>query len=71
MVDRILKYEELDEQLVSVFEYLGIPFKDALGIYSKSGYRSDNGYREVYSVKQKSMVSELFKEEIDLHVYVF
>ena len=72
MVDRVVKYENLNEGLAEVFENLGIPFSGTLSVYEKSHYRKDkNNYRSFYSPEQKSLIEKLFTTEIELHGYEF
>jgi hypothetical protein len=72
IVDRVLKYERLTEELHEVFDLLGIPFDGTLGVNAKSEYRTDRRpYREVYTSAQAKRVEELFAREIELHRYEF
>ncbi len=72
IVDRILKYEDLDRQLSEVFELLNIPFSGSLGIRAKSEYREDRRpYWEVLSVEQRASIERIFIREINLHGYSF
>ena len=71
IIDRIIKYEELDRQLIATFQDLKIPFTGSLDIHSKKSQRSDKGYRNIFSREQRLLIEELFKEEIDLHGYIF
>ena len=41
IVDKIIRYENLDEGLKTIFNDLGIPFNRTLEIYAKSNYRHD------------------------------
>ncbi len=72
MVDRVVHYENLNEELGEVFGQLGVPFEGSLGAQEKSHYRKDRRpYQEVYTEEQKSLVAELFSTEIDLLGYKF
>jgi hypothetical protein len=72
IVDRVLRYERLNEELGDVFGSLGIPFDGSLGVNAKSEYRNDRRpYREVYTPAQAKRVEELFAPEIALHGYTF
>ena len=72
IVDRVLKYERLNEELREVFDALGIPFAGSLGVNAKSEYRTDRRpYREVYTPAQAKRVGEIFAREIELHGYEF
>lgn len=72
MVDRVVRYENLNEELGEVFDKLGVPFEGSLGAQEKSHYRKDRRpYQEVYTQEQKSLVAELFSREIELLGYEF
>lgn len=72
IVDQILKYETLMDDLSSVFSKLGIPFSGTLGVKAKSEYRKDKTpYQQVYTEEQRKIVEEFFKKEIDLNNYSF
>ena len=70
LVDRIIRYETLDDELGEIFGLLGIPFEGRLGVFAKSSYRSDRRpYREVLSIQQRDMIQEVYKKEIGLLGY--
>lgn len=72
MVDEVLRYESLMDDLGRVFQDLGIPFAGDLGVRAKSDYRKDRRpYQEVYSEKQRDFVARLFAREIALFDYHF
>lgn len=72
IVDRILRFESLDQDLSEVFDRLGIPFSGSLEVRAKSGYRSDpRDYREWYDKEQRKRVARVFAEEIQLLGYAF
>lgn len=72
MVDRVIRYERLNEELAEVFGMLGVPFSGSLGATEKSHYRQDRRpYREVYTPGWKTAVETLFRPEIDLLGYDF
>ena len=72
IVDRVVKYENLNEELGEVFEELGVPFDGSLGPTEKSHYRKDRRpYQEVYTPDHKSAVAKLFDQEIEMHGYEF
>jgi hypothetical protein len=67
IVDRVLRYERLNEELAEVFGQLGIPFTGSLGVNAKSEYRTDRRpYREVYARRQFNLVATVFAHELDL-----
>jgi hypothetical protein len=72
LVDRVLRYERLDEELTQVFGSLGVPFPGQLGVHAKANYRTDRRHhREVFSAAQANRVEQIFGDEIALHGYEF
>lgn len=72
IVNRVLYYEHLMEQLGQVFQELGIPFQGSLGVNAKSEYRIDRRpYQEVYTPEQAKLIGNIFSHEILLHGYKF
>jgi hypothetical protein len=72
MVDEILYYEDIENELSRVFNFLGIPFNGSLNVYAKSEYRVDRkNYREVFTNNQKKIIDDLFYKEINFHKYDF
>jgi hypothetical protein len=72
MVDQVIKYESLNEELAALFSKFSIPFSGHLGVFEKSEYRKDRRhYREVFSSSQRKAVADAFQIEIDLHGYYF
>ncbi len=72
LVDKVIKYENLNSELSTVFNNLGIPFDGQLTIKAKSNYRSDKRhYRAYYNDNSKKIVGDAFKKEIELHGYKF
>jgi hypothetical protein len=72
IVDRVLRYERLNDELTRVFGELGIPFPGTLGINAKSEYRQDRRpYRDVYTEAQAAIVASAFSRERALHGYEF
>jgi hypothetical protein len=72
IVDRVLRYENLNEELADVFGMLGVPFEGTLGATEKSHYRQDRRpYREVYTPACRDAVGKLFSREIELLGYEF
>ncbi|MFA9409449.1 MAG: sulfotransferase family 2 domain-containing protein, partial [Candidatus Dadabacteria bacterium] len=72
IVDRVVKYEHLNEELGEIFQELGVPFSGSLGPTEKSHYRKDRRpYQEVYTPEQKLAVAKLFDQEIEMHGYEF
>jgi hypothetical protein len=72
IVDRVLRYERLFEDLGRVFRHLGIAFDGTLGVNAKSEYRTDRRpYREVYTPSQADRVGAVFTHERRLHGYAY
>lgn len=72
ILDRVLKYESLMEELGAVFKHLGIPFTGELGVNAKSEYRSDRRhYEDVLSDEQAKSISNAFAHEISLFGYKY
>jgi hypothetical protein len=72
IVDAVIKFEQLSEDLDKVFSSLGIEFDGDLGVRAKAGYRSDTRpYTEVFNEQQIDIVAECFAREIAMHSYRF
>ncbi len=72
IVDRVLKYENLMDELGETFRMLGIPFEGSLNIDAKSEYRTDRRpYQEVFNAEQARYIGMAFAKEIELHGYRF
>jgi hypothetical protein len=72
IVDRVIRYENLMDQLSEVFAQLNIPFEGTLGVAAKSEYRTDRRpYQQVFNDDQRRIVEKAFAKEIKLHGYRF
>lgn len=72
LVDRVLRYESLDQDLSNVFNALGVPFNGTLGVRAKGGHRRDRrSYREAFPARYRDTVEQIFRKELDLHGYSF
>jgi hypothetical protein len=72
IVDRILRYETLMDDLSEVFSKLGIPFSGSLGVNAKSEYRKDKTpYQDIYTKEQKEIIEKYFEKEIKLLNYSY
>lgn len=72
IVDRVLKYETLGQDLGQVFNNLGVPWSGSLKPKAKSEYRPDRShYREVLTNEQAQLVARKFSKEIDWHCYEY
>ncbi len=73
IVDRVLRYERLDEELGDVFGMLGVPYNGTLDVHAKSDAQAGQRlpYRQIYTDRQNRLVEQAYKKEIDLHGYRF
>jgi hypothetical protein len=72
IVDRILRYENLNAELSEVFAKLNIPFEGTLGVAAKSEYRTDRRpYQQIFNDEQRRIVEKAFGREIELHGHRF
>jgi hypothetical protein len=72
IVDRVLRYENLIDDLAEVFSKLNVNFEGSLGIRAKSEYRTDRTpYQLVFNDEQRKIVEKAFAREIELHGYRF
>ena len=72
LVDEVIKYESLSDELARIFDELGIPFKGFLDVRAKSEYRKDRrAYQEFYSSDQADVIAKAFAKEIQMHGYSF
>lgn len=68
LVDEVVHYDRLNEDLSVLFKGLGVPFDGTLTVRAKSGFRS-SGDRERMTEEQAARIAEIFKREIELHGY--
>jgi hypothetical protein len=72
LVDKIIKYESLTEELTDIFDKLNIPFEGTLGVRAKSDFRTDRRpCQEIFTNHQKGIIEKVFAKEIKIHDYVF
>ena len=72
LVDRVLHYENLEDELADLFAALGVPFRR--GVITNAGRivrQSKPDYRKVYTDKQKALIERVFSREIVLNGYRF
>jgi hypothetical protein len=70
IVDRVIKYEFLMDELKTVFGMLGIVFNGTLGVNAKSDHRTDRiPYQEVFTAEHKTIIERVFAKEIEMHGY--
>src|SRR6266480_3791024 len=68
LVDSIVKYENLINELGGIFNRLGIPFDGSLGVGAKAEYRLDRRpYQAMYSDAQRRLIEKVFDAEIRMH----
>jgi hypothetical protein len=72
LVDRIVKYEKLMDELAEIFGMLGVPFNNSLNVKAKGSYRKDRRhYRDVLTAEQKKIIEHIFEKEITMHAYEY
>ena len=71
IVDSVIKYENLNEQLSNIFSKLGIPF-NSLNEKANAGFRkSKRNYQDYYDTNQREVIAKAFAKEIELFDYKF
>ena len=72
IVDRVVKYEKLNEELSEVFNHLGVPFDGTLHVHAKSDFRKDRRpYQQILTDNQQSIIETYFQKEILLNEYTY
>jgi hypothetical protein len=72
IVDRVVRYENLMNDLAEVFSHINVAFNGSLGVRAKSEYRTDRTpYQSVFNDGQRRIVEQAFAREIELHGYRF
>jgi hypothetical protein len=72
IVDRVLRYEQLNEELTHMMTMFDIPFDGTLEIRAKSHYRLDRRpYQEIYTPEQAMLIEKAFDKEIRIFGYSF
>ena len=70
-VDKICRYEDINDELKAIYTKLGIS-EEVLLPMAKSGYRKEKkNYHKIYNVSDKQKVAELFCDEIALLGYKY
>lgn len=70
MVDRLIRYERLNEDLGEVFRRLGVPYDGELPCAAKANFRTDRRpYQEILAPSQCERIAKLFAREIELMGY--
>lgn len=72
IVDQVVKYEHLLDELSQIFNTLRVPFSGTLGVREKSEHRKDRTrYQDIFSNGQRAKIEQVFQKEIVLHGYKF
>src|SRR6184192_2285015 len=72
IVDRVVRYENLTDELGEIFTRLNVPFDGDLRVRKKGHFRTDRRpYQLVFSPQQRQIVESVFAREIQLHGYRF
>lgn len=72
LVDKVIKYESLMDELGVIFGNLGIPFAGTLGVTAKSEHRKDRDpYQSVFTDEQRRIIEKAFAQEIEMHGYSY
>lgn len=70
IVDKVIRYENLDNELLEVYTNLGVPF-NGLNEAAKGNYRSQSDYKELHTNKTKEFTERIFSNELNLMNYAF
>src|SRR5436305_11058911 len=72
IVDRVVRYENLIDELSEIFARLNVPFDGDMGVRKKGHFRTDRRpYQLVFSPQPRQIVERVFAREIQLHGYRF
>lgn len=71
LVDRIIPYERLKDDLPVVFEELNITADFGMFPNAKGGVRPGAVYRDQFNLNQRDRVYALFKDEFEMHGYEY
>ena len=69
IVDRVLRYEKLNEELSEVFGRLGVSFEGALNTKAKAYYRKDKMKPSDLKDYQIAKIKEIYRKEIQFFGY--
>lgn len=72
LVDRVLRYDRLNEELGEIFSRLGVPYAGSLDVQAKSGYRKDRThYRDILTESQRDTIASIYRREIEMHGFEY
>ncbi len=72
LVDLVIAYDRLNEELYALFSELGVPISNSLEIFSDPNLRTNGKpYQDYYSERTKEFIREKFKDEIDFMGFEF
>lgn len=70
IIDHIIQYEDLNNELSRIFSILKIPFHGTLNVHAKSEFRDrSKHYTELFSEQQLDKIRKIFSREIALYGY--
>ncbi len=70
IIDRVLKYESLNEELRDVLGMLGIPFSGSLEVRAKAHFRTERlGYMSELTKSEREIIAAAHADEISAHGY--
>lgn len=71
-VDQVMQYDTLHEDFKDVMDFLRIPYHDELlNTRLKSGHRTEQNYRSLYSDQSREHVYKLYRNPIEYFNYQF
>jgi len=71
-VDKIIQYDNLNEEMNLLCQYLGIDYNNELNyIKLKGNHRKNKNYREYYSSETKSIIESAYLDTINYFGYEF
>lgn len=72
LMNRVARYETLEDDLKEIFDLLGIPFEHGLNIYKKSQFRDEEThYRRFLKPRHVEKIKEIYAKELSLFDYVY
>jgi len=72
LVDHVIKYENLNQELDTLFKTLGVPFHGSLDETANQSFRKKHiPYQEEISELQRQHIQRIFAPEIEMHRYTW